>query len=56
MQEEIAAIVRSPDVTAKLHGQLMEPVGSTPAQMRATVQADLARWQPVIRKNGITLD
>jgi tripartite-type tricarboxylate transporter receptor subunit TctC len=34
----------------------MEPVGSTPAQMRATVQADLARWTPVIRKNGITLD
>lgn len=56
MQEEVAAIIRSPDVTAKLHAQWMEPVGSTPAQMRATVQADLARWQPVIRKNGITLD
>lgn len=56
MQEEVTAIVKSPDVTARLHAQWMEPVGSTPAHMRATVQADLARWAPVIRKNGISLD
>jgi tripartite-type tricarboxylate transporter receptor subunit TctC len=34
----------------------MEPVGSTSAEFRATLQSDLARWQPVIRKNNITLD
>ncbi len=56
MQAEIAAIVKSLDVIEKLHAQLMEPVGSSAAQMRATVQADLARWRPVIRRNGITLD
>jgi hypothetical protein len=34
----------------------MEPVGGTSAEFRATLQADLARWQPVITKNHITLD
>jgi tripartite-type tricarboxylate transporter receptor subunit TctC len=31
-------------------------VGSTPAEFSATLQSDLARWQPVIRKNHIRLD
>jgi len=56
LQADIAQIVRSDDLKQKLHGQLMEPVGGTPAEFRATVRADLARWQPVIRKNNITLD
>jgi tripartite-type tricarboxylate transporter receptor subunit TctC len=34
----------------------MEPVGGTSAEFKATVQADLSRWQPVIMKNNITLD
>ena len=31
-------------------------VGSTPAAFRAMLQSDLARWEPVIRKNQIRLD
>jgi tripartite-type tricarboxylate transporter receptor subunit TctC len=56
LQADIAQIVHSDDMRQKLHGQLMEPVGGTPAEFRATVQSDLARWQPVIRKNNISLD
>ena len=56
LQKEIARILHEDEVKARLQAQLMEPVGSTPAEFRATLQADLARWQPVIRKNQIRLD
>ncbi|MDB5798504.1 MAG: Tripartite-type tricarboxylate transporter, receptor component TctC [Paucimonas sp.] len=56
LQAEIAQIVRSDEVRQRLHGQWMEPVGNTPAAFRAIVAADLARWQPLIRKHGIKLD
>jgi tripartite-type tricarboxylate transporter receptor subunit TctC len=56
LQREISQSVKSDDMKQKLQAQLMEPVGSTSAEFRATLQSDLARWQPVIRKNNITLD
>jgi tripartite-type tricarboxylate transporter receptor subunit TctC len=56
LQRDIARILHEDDVKNKLQAQLMEPVGGTPAQFRATLQSDLARWQPVIRKNHIRLD
>ncbi|MBV0881473.1 tripartite tricarboxylate transporter substrate binding protein [Noviherbaspirillum sp. L7-7A] len=56
LQTEIAQIVNSEDIKQKLKMQFMEPVGGTPAEFRATVQSDLARWQPVIKANNITLD
>ena len=56
LQKEIARILHEDEVKARLQAQLMEPVGSTPAEFRATLQADLARWQPVIRKHRIRLD
>jgi tripartite-type tricarboxylate transporter receptor subunit TctC len=56
LQTEIAQIVHADDLKQKLHAQLMEPVGGTPAEFRATVQSDLERWRPVIRKNNISLD
>jgi tripartite-type tricarboxylate transporter receptor subunit TctC len=56
LQSEIVQIVHSDEIRQKLHAQFMEPVGNTPAEFRATVQADLARWQPILKKNNINLD
>jgi tripartite-type tricarboxylate transporter receptor subunit TctC len=56
LQKEIARILHEDEVKSRLQAQLMEPVGGTPAEFRATLQSDLARWQPVIRKNQIRLD
>ncbi|SNS98944.1 Tripartite-type tricarboxylate transporter, receptor component TctC [Noviherbaspirillum humi] len=56
LQSEIAQALQSPEVRQKLQAQWMEPVGSTPEVFKAILQADLARWQAIIRKNGITLD
>jgi len=46
---EVAEVITAPDVREKLSAQLMEPVPGTPAQFRARIDADLARWAPVIK-------
>jgi tripartite-type tricarboxylate transporter receptor subunit TctC len=52
MIERIRALVteaiESRAIREKLTAQLMEPVPDTPAQFRARVDADIARWTPVI--------
>jgi tripartite-type tricarboxylate transporter receptor subunit TctC len=38
-----------PAIREKLATQLMEPIPTTPAQFRAKIDADLARWSPIIK-------
>jgi tripartite-type tricarboxylate transporter receptor subunit TctC len=38
-----------PAVREKLASQFMEPIPTTPAQFRAKIDADLARWSPIIK-------
>jgi len=40
--------VTSPAIRQKLHAQFMEPIPDTPAEFRARIEADVARWKPVI--------
>jgi len=56
LEKEIVVIINSPEIRRKLKAQYMEPVGSTPAEFRAAVRADLERWAPIIEKNHITLN
>lgn len=56
LQNEIAAVLKTPDVVAKLHAQYMEPVGSTPEAFAAFMREERARWEPIIRHAHITLD
>jgi tripartite-type tricarboxylate transporter receptor subunit TctC len=53
---EVADIITSPDIREKLAGQLMEPIPTTPAAFRAHIEADLARWAPVIRAANIRIN
>jgi tripartite-type tricarboxylate transporter receptor subunit TctC len=34
----------------------MEPVGNSPAAFRARIEAEVARWAPVIKAAGIRID
>lgn len=46
------AVVRAldePSIREKLASQFMEPIPTTPAQFRAKIDADLARWSPIIK-------
>lgn len=53
---ELLQILAEPAIKEKLRLQYMETVGNTPAEFRAVLAADVARWRPVIEKNHITLD
>jgi tripartite-type tricarboxylate transporter receptor subunit TctC len=53
---EVAEVITAPDIREKLSGQLMEPIPTTPAQFRARIDADLARWAPVIKAANIRIN
>ena len=56
IQREVANAINAPELKAKFSTQIMEPVGNTPAQFKAQIDADLARWAPVIRDAGIKVN
>jgi tripartite-type tricarboxylate transporter receptor subunit TctC len=56
INHEVAAAITSRAIREKLTTQLMEPVPDTPEQFRARIDADLARWAPVIEAAKIKID
>ena len=43
-------------IREKLTSQLMEPIPGTPAEFRARIDADIARWKPVIEAANIKIN
>ncbi|MEK7946844.1 tripartite tricarboxylate transporter substrate binding protein [Pigmentiphaga sp. YJ18] len=52
----IGEVLRQPQVVELLRQQLMEPAPGTPAQFKAFMREELARWKPVIIDNKITAE
>ncbi len=52
----VAAAITSPAIRAKLSAQLMEPIPDSPAAFRARIDADIARWKPVIAAAKIKIN
>jgi tripartite-type tricarboxylate transporter receptor subunit TctC len=48
--------LRDPDIREKLTAQYMEPIGTTPAEFRAFLDADVRRWAPVIKAANIKVN
>src|SRR5206468_4913775 len=48
ISKDVAEIIRQPAAREKLAAQLMEPVGSSPEELRARMDGEIARWAPVI--------
>ena len=53
---EVSDVITAPDIRAKLRAQLMEPIPTSPAEFRARIDADIARWSPVIRAANIRIN
>jgi tripartite-type tricarboxylate transporter receptor subunit TctC len=53
---ELAAIVASPEMRAKLGEQGSDPVGSTPQDFAAFVAAEQPKWADLVRISGATVD
>jgi tripartite-type tricarboxylate transporter receptor subunit TctC len=52
----VVEALAEPAVREKLATQYMEPALGTPAQFRAKIDADLARWSPVIKALGLKIN
>jgi tripartite-type tricarboxylate transporter receptor subunit TctC len=56
IRREVIEAIESQPVRDKLAAQLMEPIGSTPAEFRARIEAEISRWGPVIKAAGIKVN
>jgi tripartite-type tricarboxylate transporter receptor subunit TctC len=49
IHDEVVEAIKAPELRDKLATQLMEPVGNSPAEFRAVIEREIARWSPVIK-------
>ena len=55
INKDVVEIIRQPAVRDKFAAQMMEVVGSSPEQFRATIDAEIVRWAPVIKTAKIAI-
>ncbi len=53
LQREMLAVLGTPEVRERYAALGLMPVGSTPDEFSAQLKAELARWEPVVKKAGI---
>jgi tripartite-type tricarboxylate transporter receptor subunit TctC len=56
VQREVAEVLHDPTIREKLMAQYMEPLGTTPAEFKTQVEAEMRRWTPVIRARNIKVN
>lgn len=55
LNREVAQVLAAPDLKERFLASGVEPAGSTPAQLEATVKSEVAKWSKVIKEAGIVL-
>ncbi len=53
---DMAAIVQGEDYSDRLGDMGIEPVGSTPEEFDALIRAEIAKWEPVVKSSGASID
>ena len=53
LNAEIVKTLHRADVRERLAAEMVEPVGSTPAEFAAFMKAEIARWAPVVKASGM---
>ena len=56
ISKDVAEIIMQTGLREKLAAQLMEPVGSSPDQLRARMDGEIARWAPVIKAANVKVN
>jgi tripartite-type tricarboxylate transporter receptor subunit TctC len=52
LSQEIARVLRLPDVRERLLSQGIEPVSNTPEEFTAYVRSEMAKWARVVKASG----
>jgi tripartite-type tricarboxylate transporter receptor subunit TctC len=53
LNQEIAAILRAPDVVQTFTDRGIEPIGNSAAEFRAFIEAESRRWLKVAQDAGV---
>jgi tripartite-type tricarboxylate transporter receptor subunit TctC len=56
LNAELVKIMRNPEVTERLALMATDPLTSTPEELGAYLQAEIAKWGDVVRKAGLRAD
>lgn len=56
INKDAVEVLQSAPVRDKLAVQLMEPIGSTPGQLREKMNGEVARWAPVIKAANVKVN
>jgi tripartite-type tricarboxylate transporter receptor subunit TctC len=56
IQQEMATILKNPDITDRLRQNGLEPEGTTPTEFGKRIGADIEKWREVIKANNITVN
>ena len=56
IQQEVAKALATPEMKEKLLAQGAIPSGNTPQQFSAHIDAELKKWQPVVKASGAKVD
>ncbi len=56
IQQEVAKAIATPAMKEKLLAQGAIPSGNTPAQFAQHIEAELKKWQPVVKASGAKVD
>jgi tripartite-type tricarboxylate transporter receptor subunit TctC len=56
IHDAVVDAITTPDARAKLATQLMQPVGNSPAEFRAVIDREIARWAPVIKAADVKVN
>jgi tripartite-type tricarboxylate transporter receptor subunit TctC len=56
IRREVVEALGTAAIREKLAAQLMEPIGNTPAEFRARIDGEIARWAPVIKAANVKVN
>lgn len=56
LQREIAAVMATDEMKQRMQADGAQAVSSTPAEFAALIRQDTAKWAPVVKASGATLD
>ncbi len=56
LSKAVAAAVKAPAVAERLSAQAAEPVGSTPEEFAAFIQAETKKWERAVRDSGARVE